>query len=59
MEATMTDTKQIGPRIREDVYEALQQHSDKTRTPMSKMVEYALMDLLKTAGYQFENDYRY
>jgi len=55
----MTDTKQIGPRIRADVYEALQQHSDKTRTPMSKMVEYALMDLLKTAGYQFENDYRY
>ena len=55
----MTDTKQIGPRIRADVYEALQQPSDKTRTPMSKMVEYALMDLLKTAGYQFENDYRY
>ena len=59
MEATMIDTKQIGPRIREDVYEALNKHSDTTRVPMSKLVEYALIDLLKNAGYEFKNDYRY
>lgn len=55
----MIDTKQIGPRIREDVYEALNEHSDTTRVPMSKLVEYALIDLLKNAGYEFKNDYRY
>ena len=59
MEYFMTETKQIGPRIREDVYEALNSHSDTTGLPMSKLVEYALIDLLKNAGYEFKNDYRY
>jgi len=42
----MKELKQIGPRIREDVYDALHDHSDNTRISMSALVEMALKDLL-------------
>ena len=57
-EITMQDLKQIGPRIREDVYEALQKYSETSRMSMSLLVELALKDLLTDAGYSFD-DRRY
>jgi hypothetical protein len=54
----MQDLKQIGPRIREDVYEALQKYSETSRMSMSLLVELALKDLLSDAGYSFD-DRRY
>lgn len=57
-EITMQDLKQIGPRIREDVYEALQKYSETSRMSMSLLVELALKDLLSDAGYSFD-DRRY
>jgi len=54
----MKELKQIGPRIREDVYDALHDHSDNTRISMSALVEMALKDLLKQAGYDFKDDRR-
>ena len=58
MEDYMPELKQIGPRIREDVYEALHDYSDKTRMSMSLIVELSLKDLLKQAGYEFKYDHR-
>ena len=54
-EITMQDLKQIGPRIREDVYEALQKYSETSRMSMSLLVEMALKDLLSDAGYSFDD----
>lgn len=54
----MKELKQIGPRIREDVYDALHDYSDNTRISMSALVEMALKDLLKKAGYEFKDDRR-
>lgn len=54
----MSELKQIGPRIREDVYKALHDYSDKTRMSMSLIVELALKDLLVKSGYEFADDHR-
>jgi len=54
----MKELKQIGPRIREDVYDALHDYSHNTRISMSALVEMALKDLLKQAGYEFKDDRR-
>lgn len=58
MESTMKELKQIGPRIREDVYDALHEYSADSRMSMSLIVELALRDALKAAGYEFANDHR-
>jgi hypothetical protein len=55
----MSELKQIGPRIREDVAAALQEYSAKTRMSMSLLVEHALIDLLKQSGYEFKDDHRH
>ena len=55
----MTDLKQIGPRVREDVYDALHEYSAKTRMSMSLIVEMAIKDLLKECGYEFKDDHRH
>ena len=55
----MKDLKQIGPRIREDVYDALHEYSNQSRISMSVLVEMALKDLLNKCGYKFEDDHRY
>lgn len=54
----MKELKQIGPRIREDVYDALHEYSADSRMSMSLIVELALRDALKAAGYEFANDHR-
>lgn len=58
-EVLMTDLKQIGPRVREDVYDALHEYSAKTRMSMSLIVEMAIKDLLKDCGYEFKDDHRH
>jgi hypothetical protein len=54
----MKELKQIGPRIREDIYDALHEYSADSRMSMSLIVELALKDHLKAAGYEFTNDHR-
>jgi len=54
----MSELRQIGPRIREDVYKSLHDYSDKTRMSMSLIVELALKDLLVKSGYEFADDHR-
>ena len=45
------DLKQIGPRISETVAKSLADYSKRTRMPQALIVESALRDLLKEAGY--------
>ena len=58
METDMAELKQIGPRIREDVYDALHEYSADSRMSMSLIVELALKEYLKSSGYEFANDNR-
>jgi hypothetical protein len=44
----MDKLKQIGPRIRQDVYDALHAYSDGSRMSMSLIVELALKEYLMT-----------
>jgi hypothetical protein len=48
MESEMDKLKQIGPRIRQDVYDALHAYSDGSRMSMSLIVELALKEYLMT-----------
>jgi hypothetical protein len=48
--------KQIGPRIRQGVYDALQACSKEERVSMSVLVEKAIKDLLEKKGYDLKND---
>ncbi len=45
------ELKQIGPRVSETVANALADYSKLTRMPQALIVEAALRDLLKDAGY--------
>jgi hypothetical protein len=60
MEEHMADElKQIGPRIRDDVYQALVRYSTKTRQSQSVIVEQALVNVLREAGYDIQDYYRH
>lgn len=48
--------KQIGPRIRQGVYDALQACSKEERVSMSVLVENAIKELLEKKGYDLKND---
>jgi hypothetical protein len=45
------EVKQIGPRISVSVADSLADYSKRTRMPQALIVEAALRDLLKDAGY--------
>lgn len=53
------ELKQIGPRIRDDVYQALVQYCTKTRQSQSVIVEQALVNMLREAGYDVQDNYRH
>ena len=53
------ELKQIGPRIRDDVYQALVRYSTKTRQSQSVIVEQALVTMLREAGYDVQDYHRY
>jgi hypothetical protein len=55
MEGNMDELKQIGPRIRPDVADALKEYAAKRRMSMSLIVELAVIDLLKQSGYAFDD----
>ena len=52
----MNELKQIGPRIREDVYDALHTFSHDSRMSMSLIVELALRDYLKANGVDLNDN---
>ena len=52
----MNKLKQIGPRIREDVYDALHMFSYDSRMSMSLIVELALRDYLKAGGVDLNDN---
>jgi len=54
----MYKLKQIGPRIREQVYDALHSYSAMTRLSMSKIVEDAVKDYLQRQGFEVSDDHR-
>ena len=54
----MTELKQIGPRIREDVYDDLHEYSSVSRMSMSLIVEMALKEFLSKAAEEMSNDNR-
>jgi len=56
MESEMNKLKQIGPRIREDVYDALHMFSYDSRMSMSLIVELALRDYLKAGGVDLNDN---
>jgi hypothetical protein len=56
MEGEMNKLKQIGPRIREDVYDALHTFSHDSRMSMSLIVELALQDYLKAGGVDLNDN---
>lgn len=49
------ELKQIGPRIRQDIYEALIKECARTRQSQAIIVEQALIRLLKEAGHDIED----
>ena len=49
------ELKQIGPRIRVDIYEALLKECARTRQSQAIIVEQALIRLLKEAGHDIED----
>lgn len=51
--------KQIGPRIRSDVYDALMAESKRTRQRQDVLVEQAIIKMLKEHGHELEDDCRY
>jgi len=53
----MDELKQIGPRIRSDVADALKEYASKRRMSVSVIVEIAIIELLKDGGVQID-DYR-
>lgn len=53
------ELKQIGPRIRDDVYQALVRYCTKTRQSQSVIVEQALVNVLREAGYDVKDYYRH
>lgn len=57
MEGNMDELKQIGPRIRSDVADALKEYAAKRRMSVSVIVEIAIIELLKDGGVQID-DYR-
>jgi uncharacterized membrane protein (DUF373 family) len=60
MEENMADElKQIGPRIRDDIYQALVRYSTKTRQSQSVIVEQALVAMLREAGYDVQDYHRH
>ena len=58
MEDIMYQLKQIGPRIREQVYDALHNYSAMTRLSMSKIVEDAVKEYLEKKGFEVADDHR-
>ena len=54
----MYKLKQIGSRIREQVYDALHSYSAMTRLSMSKIVEDAVKDYLQRQGFEVSDDHR-
>lgn len=54
----MYQLKQIGPRIREQVYHALHNYSAMTRLSMSKIVEDAVREYLEKQGFEVADDNR-
>ena len=54
----MSELKQIGPRIREDVYDALHEYSSISRMSMSLIVELALKEYLDRIAEEVSNDRR-
>ena len=54
----MYEVKQIGPRIRINVYKALHSYSAMTRLSMSKIVEDAVKDYLQKEGFEVADDHR-
>ena len=51
----MENLKQIGPRIRIDVADALRDYCQKRRMSISVVVELAIIDLLKSAGVEIHD----
>ena len=49
------ELKQIGPRIRVDIYNALIKECARTRQSQAIIVEQALIRLLKDAGHDIED----
>ena len=49
------ELKQIGQRIRQDIYEALVKECARTRQSQAILVEQALIRLLKEAGHDIED----
>jgi hypothetical protein len=45
------DVRQIGPRIKVSIADSLADYSKRTRMPQALIVEEALRELLKDAGY--------
>ena len=54
----MYKLKQLGPRIREHVYDALHNYSAMTRLSMSKIVETAVKESLHTHGFNVPAPHR-
>jgi|OM-RGC.v1.036980539 hypothetical protein len=49
--------KQIGPRIRAEVADALREHSRDTRMSISLLVENAVIEMMSAAGREVEYDH--
>jgi len=50
------ELKQIGPRIRSEVADALREHSRDTRMSISLLVENAVIEMMSNAGREVEYD---
>ncbi len=50
------ELKQIGPRIRSEVADALREHSRDTRMSISLLVENAVIEMMSSAGREVEYD---
>jgi hypothetical protein len=52
------ELKQIGPRIRKEVYEKFAKDCENTRYSQSVIIEKLIINYLKDKGYEFASDIR-
>ncbi len=52
------ELKQIGPRIRKEVYDKFAEDCEKTRYSQSVIIEKLIINYLKDKGYEFNSDIR-
>ena len=52
------ELKQIGPRIRKEVYDKFAKDCENTRYSQSVIIEKLIINYLKDRGYEFNSDIR-